>query len=84
MHYYDNPKGMIPSWLINWAAKVNTSYHILETLSELKVNTSLNTFLYCILYLEVTIACNFSFLIDWYAYIPGHHENSCEGIPAIH
>ena len=22
MHYYDNPKGMIPTWLINWAAKV--------------------------------------------------------------
>ncbi|XP_032823272.1 phosphatidylcholine transfer protein isoform X1 [Petromyzon marinus] len=21
MHYYDNPGGMIPSWLINWAAK---------------------------------------------------------------
>lgn len=21
MHYYDNPKGMIPTWLINWAAK---------------------------------------------------------------
>ena len=22
MYYYDNPKGMIPAWLINWAAKV--------------------------------------------------------------
>ena len=22
MYYYDNPKGMIPTWLINWAAKV--------------------------------------------------------------
>lgn len=22
MHYYDNPKGMIPTWLINWGAKV--------------------------------------------------------------
>lgn len=22
MHYYDNPGGMIPTWLINWAAKV--------------------------------------------------------------
>ncbi|XP_022106170.1 phosphatidylcholine transfer protein-like [Acanthaster planci] len=21
MHYYDDPKGMIPTWLINWAAK---------------------------------------------------------------
>lgn len=21
MHYYDNPKGLIPTWLINWAAK---------------------------------------------------------------
>ncbi|XP_013390274.1 phosphatidylcholine transfer protein-like [Lingula anatina] len=21
MHYYDNPKGMIPTWLINWGAK---------------------------------------------------------------
>ncbi|XP_033624987.1 phosphatidylcholine transfer protein-like isoform X2 [Asterias rubens] len=21
MHYYDNPKGMIPTWLVNWAAK---------------------------------------------------------------
>ncbi|XP_065053640.1 phosphatidylcholine transfer protein-like [Rhopilema esculentum] len=21
MHYYDNPKGMIPTWFINWAAK---------------------------------------------------------------
>ncbi|XP_039266468.2 phosphatidylcholine transfer protein-like [Styela clava] len=21
MHYYDNPKGSIPTWLINWAAK---------------------------------------------------------------
>lgn len=23
MHQYDNPKGIIPTWLINWAAKVN-------------------------------------------------------------
>lgn len=23
MHYYDNPKGMIPAWLINWAAQVS-------------------------------------------------------------
>lgn len=23
MHYYDNPKGMIPTWMINWAAKVS-------------------------------------------------------------
>ena len=22
MHYYDNPGGSIPTWLINWAAKV--------------------------------------------------------------
>ena len=22
MYYYDNPKGMLPTWLINWAAKV--------------------------------------------------------------
>ena len=22
MYYYDDPKGMIPTWLINWAAKV--------------------------------------------------------------
>ncbi len=22
MYYYDNPKGMIPTWLINWVAKV--------------------------------------------------------------
>ena len=22
MHYYDNPKGSIPTWLINWACKV--------------------------------------------------------------
>ncbi|XP_054750996.1 phosphatidylcholine transfer protein-like [Lytechinus pictus] len=21
MHYYDNPRGMIPTWVINWAAK---------------------------------------------------------------
>lgn len=24
MYYYDNPKGMIPTWLINWAAKAST------------------------------------------------------------
>ena len=24
MKYYDDPGGMIPTWLINWAAKVNT------------------------------------------------------------
>ena len=24
MHYYDNPKGMIPAMLINWAAKVTS------------------------------------------------------------
>lgn len=23
MYYYDNPKGMIPTWLINWGAKVS-------------------------------------------------------------
>ena len=22
MHYFDNPGGLIPSWLINWGAKV--------------------------------------------------------------
>ena len=22
MYYFDNPGGMIPTWLINWAAKV--------------------------------------------------------------
>jgi hypothetical protein len=26
MHYYDNPKGMIPSWVINWAAKVSHTH----------------------------------------------------------
>ena len=24
MRYYDNPKGSIPTWLINWAAKVSS------------------------------------------------------------
>lgn len=24
MHYFDNPGGLIPTWLINWAAKVCT------------------------------------------------------------
>jgi len=24
MHYFDNPGGLIPSWLINWGAKVCT------------------------------------------------------------
>lgn len=23
MYYFDNPGGMIPSWLVNWAAKVS-------------------------------------------------------------
>lgn len=23
MYYFDNPGGMIPTWLINWAAKVS-------------------------------------------------------------
>ena len=25
MYYYDNPKGNIPTWLINWACKVSAS-----------------------------------------------------------
>lgn len=24
MYYFDNPGGQIPSWLINWAAKVRS------------------------------------------------------------
>ena len=30
MHYYDNPKGMIPTWLINWAAKVMYSHRYIQ------------------------------------------------------
>ena len=26
MYYFDNPGGMIPTWLINWAAKVRIYY----------------------------------------------------------
>lgn len=26
MYYYDNPKGMIPTWLINWGAKVRVPH----------------------------------------------------------
>ena len=25
MKYYDNPGGMIPTWLINWGAKVSNA-----------------------------------------------------------
>ena len=25
MYYFDNPGGMIPTWLINWAAKVKVT-----------------------------------------------------------
>ena len=28
MKYYDNPKGMIPTWLINWGAKVSMIYYL--------------------------------------------------------
>jgi hypothetical protein len=28
MKYYDNPKGMIPTWLINWCAKVSMIYYL--------------------------------------------------------
>ena len=27
MYYYDNPKGMIPTWLINWGAKVKMQWN---------------------------------------------------------
>ena len=30
MRYYDNPKGMIPTWLINWGAKVCTALYLTE------------------------------------------------------
>lgn len=26
MYYFDNPGGMIPSWLVNWAAKVSKAW----------------------------------------------------------
>ena len=29
MRYYDNPKGMIPTWLINWGAKVIVDIYFL-------------------------------------------------------
>ncbi len=25
MNYFDNPGGMIPAWLVNWAAKVSAA-----------------------------------------------------------
>ncbi|XP_071949777.1 phosphatidylcholine transfer protein-like [Antedon mediterranea] len=30
MHYYDNPKGMLPTWLINWAAKTGVPNFIAD------------------------------------------------------
>ena len=32
MHYFDNPAGLIPTWLINWAAKVCTNEIMLQIL----------------------------------------------------
>lgn len=32
MRYYDNPKGMIPTWLINWAAKVSVYVQSLSSI----------------------------------------------------
>lgn len=29
MNYFDNPGGMIPTWLVNWAAKVSARIFIL-------------------------------------------------------
>ena len=26
MNYFDNPGGMIPAWLVNWAAKVSAGF----------------------------------------------------------
>ena len=31
MYYYDNPKGMLPTWLINWAAKVGIQWNPSKT-----------------------------------------------------
>jgi len=31
MYYYDNPKGMLPTWLINWVAKVSKEILHLKT-----------------------------------------------------
>lgn len=33
MNYFDNPGGMIPTWLVNWAAKVGAQMNLLETYS---------------------------------------------------
>lgn len=32
MNYFDNPGGMIPSWLVNWAAKVSGLWDVLDLL----------------------------------------------------
>ena len=32
MYYYDNPKGMLPTWLINWAAQQRLAHDVLNNL----------------------------------------------------
>ena len=36
MHYFDNPKGSIPTWLINWAAQVRVEGSSGESWSKLR------------------------------------------------
>lgn len=36
MNYFDNPGGMIPTWLVNWAAKVSAHMFLLLYLIFLK------------------------------------------------
>lgn len=38
MNYFDNPGGMIPTWLVNWAAKVRLALHLLATSTAVGVN----------------------------------------------
>lgn len=46
MYYFDNPGGMIPSWLVNWAAKVSKGYRKWQSLANLfQTMNSLHSYL---------------------------------------
>ena len=65
MRYYDNPKGMIPTWLINWGAKVCTFLYLTEWMdSSLTISRNLQVYMY--LFVDVIFVSIFMNILKHY------------------
>ena len=60
MHYFDNPKGNIPTWLINWAAKVRVALNGLILCVLMVVFRFFSSFLFFILLTRDSVCGKFT------------------------